>query len=123
MTRLLPRALQALDRFHTDHPWDHNAHYHPWIMRQLPRRFDRALDVGSGSGDPARLLAPRAASVQGLDADPAIVARARGLTGGTAPVRFTVGEAPADVPPGDHLPGARLRRRPFWRCTLVWHRR
>jgi hypothetical protein len=38
-------------------PWDHNAHHHRWILRQLPRRFNRAPDIGSGSGDLARLLA------------------------------------------------------------------
>ncbi|WP_239094534.1 hypothetical protein [Planotetraspora silvatica] len=60
MTEPSPRILQALDRFHAAHPWDHNAHYHRWILRQLPRSFDSALDVGCGSGDLARLLASRA---------------------------------------------------------------
>lgn len=102
MTTLLPRIFQALDRFHAVHPWDHNAHYHRWIMRQLPRRFDRALDIGSGSGDLGRLLASRATSVQGLDADPTIVARARELTGAAVPVQFTVGDALTEIPPGSY---------------------
>ncbi|OKK16145.1 SAM-dependent methyltransferase [Streptomyces sp. CB00455] len=102
MTTLLPRLFRALDRFHALHPWDHNAHYHRWIMRQLPRHFERALDVGSGSGDLARLLASRATSVQGLDADPAMVARARELTGAALPVRFTAGDALTEIPPGSY---------------------
>ncbi|MGW6704941.1 class I SAM-dependent methyltransferase [Streptomyces sp. NPDC054956] len=102
MSTLPHRLFEALDRFHEAHPWDHNAHYHRWIMRQLPPRFDRALDVGSGSGDLARLLSSRAASVQALDADPTIVARARELTGRTVPVRFTVGDAMTELPPGPH---------------------
>lgn len=77
MTALTPRLFRALDRFHAARPWDHNAHYHRWIMRQLPQRLGSTLDVGSGSGDLARLLATRADSVRGLDADPGIVARAR----------------------------------------------
>ncbi|MGW7059773.1 class I SAM-dependent methyltransferase [Streptomyces sp. NPDC054904] len=102
MTTLPRRMFRALDRFHAAHPWDHNAHYHGWIMRQLPRRFARALDVGAGSGDLARLLASRATSVQGLDADPTIVVRARELTALAVPVRFTVGDAMTEIPPGPY---------------------
>lgn len=77
MSTLLPRILRALEQFHATHPWDHNAHYHRWILRQLPRRFNSALDVGSGSGDLARLLASRAGAVHGIDVDRTIVDRAR----------------------------------------------
>ncbi|TLS41264.1 class I SAM-dependent methyltransferase [Streptomyces montanus] len=102
MTNPRYRLLQALHCFNAAHPWDHNAHYHPWILRQLPRRFDRALDVGCGSGDLARLLAVRAAEVHGIDADPEIVDRARELTpagSSAAPVTYTVADA-LDAGPG-----------------------
>ncbi|MEU0455641.1 class I SAM-dependent methyltransferase [Streptomyces sp. NPDC006129] len=218
MTSPPSRIPRALDRFHTARPWDHNAHFHPWILRQFPARLGSALDVGCGSGDLARLPAGRAGRVHGIDADPAITARARELTPASAPVTYTVAEAPDGLPdaaydaltcvavihhlpftealtafrdrlapggtlvvvgvhraedPVDHLlsfvsvplnivmallknrgrrvarpvamtartraadmtfseiareartvlPGARLRRRLFWRYTLVWHRR
>ncbi|ESP95732.1 methyltransferase (plasmid) [Streptomyces sp. GBA 94-10 4N24] len=100
MTTLLPRIFRALEQFHATHPWDHNAHYHQWILRQLPRRFNSALDVGSGSGDLARLLASRAGVVHGVDVDADIVARARELTAPAAPVTFTVGDALNEIPPG-----------------------
>jgi SAM-dependent methyltransferase len=102
VTTPVTRVLLALDRFHAAHPWDHNAHYHRWILRQLPPRFDSALDVGSGSGDLARLLASQAGVVHGIDADPAIVARARELTDQAAPVTFTVADALREMPPGPH---------------------
>ncbi|TPQ16454.1 class I SAM-dependent methyltransferase [Streptomyces sporangiiformans] len=105
MTNLRHRLLQALHRFNAAHPWDHNAHYHPWILRQLPRRFGRALDVGCGSGDLARLLAVRAAEVYGIDADPEIVDRARELTpagSSTAPVTYTVANALDGGPGGSY---------------------
>ncbi|MFH9439031.1 class I SAM-dependent methyltransferase [Streptomyces rochei] len=102
MTTLLPRIMRALEQFHATHPWDHNAHYHRWMLRQLPRRFNKALDVGSGSGDLARLLASRAGAVHGIDVDPTIVDRARGLTDPAAPVTFTVGDALKEVPPGPY---------------------
>lgn len=98
MTPLPRRALRALDRFHAAHPWDHNAPYHRWILRQLPARMDSALDVGSGSGDLARLLATRAGQVHGIDADPVITARARELTPAATPVTYTVADAPGGIP-------------------------
>ncbi|WP_335937888.1 class I SAM-dependent methyltransferase [Streptomyces sp. PTD5-9] len=102
MTTPSHRILQALDRFNAAHPWDHNAHFHRWILRRLPRRFDRALDVGCGSGDLARLLATRAGRVHAIDADPGIVDRARELTRPDAPVTFAVAEAPAGMPAGPY---------------------
>ncbi|MEU1480762.1 class I SAM-dependent methyltransferase [Streptomyces sp. NPDC005760] len=84
--------LDALARFNAAHPWSHNAHYHPWIMRQLPDRFDRALDVGCGSGDLARLLATRAAHVHGIDSDERIIAKARESAGPGLPVDFSVAD-------------------------------
>ncbi|MFD7663642.1 class I SAM-dependent methyltransferase [Streptomyces sp. NPDC059788] len=98
MTTLPHRVIRALDRFNAAHPWDHNAHYHRWLLRQLPRRFGLALDVGAGSGDLARLLAARADQVYGIDSDPAIIARARELTSPQAPVTFTVADAPTGIP-------------------------
>ncbi|MFJ4767960.1 class I SAM-dependent methyltransferase [Streptomyces uncialis] len=102
MTTLMPRVLGALDRFHAARPWDHNAHYHRWMLRQLPKRFGDALDVGCGSGELVRLLAVRAGSVQGLDADPTIIARARELTDPATPVNFLVGDAPEGMPRGPY---------------------
>jgi len=101
MKILTPGLLQALERFNSAHPWDHNAHYHPWLLRQLPRRLDRALDVGCGTGDLVRLLAGRAKEVCGVDSDPAIVARARELSGDRYPhVTYSVADAPDGLPSG-----------------------
>jgi 2-polyprenyl-3-methyl-5-hydroxy-6-metoxy-1,4-benzoquinol methylase len=103
MEILTPRVLRALERFNAAHPWDHNAHYHPWLLRQLPRRFGRALDVGCGTGDLVRLLAGRAEEVCGIDSDPEIVGRARELTGERlAHVTFSVADAPDGLPPGPY---------------------
>jgi SAM-dependent methyltransferase len=102
MEILSPRALRALERFNAAYPWDHNAHYHRWILRQLPRRFNRALDVGSGSGDLARLLAGRADAVQAVDSDPVITAQAQKLTPSGLLVTFTVADALAEFPAGPY---------------------
>lgn len=96
----LTRVLRALDEFHAARPWDHNAHYHRWILRQVPRHCRNALDVGSGTGDLARLLAERAGQVHGIDIDPATVKRARELTETATSVTVTVGDALTEMPSG-----------------------
>lgn len=101
--KILPsRALRALERFNAAYPWDHNAHYHRWLLRQLPRRFNRALDIGSGSGDLARLLARRAVAVKAVDSDPVITTQAQKLTPAALPVTFTVVDATTDFPAGSY---------------------
>jgi len=58
--------------------WDHNAHYHPWLLRQVPPGASRALDVGCGSGALTRRLSSLVASVDAVDASPAMIERATG---------------------------------------------
>ncbi|MFI8170448.1 class I SAM-dependent methyltransferase [Streptomyces sp. NPDC085931] len=98
MTSPSHRVLRALGRFHAARPWDHNARFHPWLLRNLPARVGSALDVGCGSGDLARSLAGRAGRVHAVDADPVILARARELTPASVPVTYTVADAPAGLP-------------------------
>ncbi|WP_405972631.1 class I SAM-dependent methyltransferase [Streptomyces sp. NBC_00988] len=103
MAVIPPRLLRALESFNSEHPWSHNAHYHPWLLRQLPRRFGRALDVGCGSGDLVRLLAARSTGgVEGIDSDPQIIALAKELTPSGVPAVFTVVDARAGIPVGPY---------------------
>lgn len=102
MKILSPRVLQALERFTAAYPWDHNAHCHRWILRQLPKRFYCAVGIGSGSGDLARLLARRAVAVTAVDADPVITVQPQKLTPSSLPVTFTVADAVAEFPAGSY---------------------
>ncbi|MGP9680417.1 class I SAM-dependent methyltransferase [Brachybacterium sp. AOP3-A1-3] len=59
------RLTQVNDR----HPWSHNHHFHPWILRSLPPSTGRALDVGCGRGDLVATLAGVVGRVDGIDPD------------------------------------------------------
>ena len=61
--------------------WDHNVHYHPFLLAHLPHRPALVLDVGSGLGTLCRRLATRAERVVGLDASAGMARRARALSG------------------------------------------
>ncbi|GAA1848011.1 class I SAM-dependent methyltransferase [Myceligenerans crystallogenes] len=67
------RAAEVLDRFNARHPWNHNDHFHGWILRRLPFRpaghHLRVLDVGCGEGELVARLRGRSAVVVGIDDD------------------------------------------------------
>ncbi len=70
--------------------WDHNAYYHPWLLRQVPPGAARALDVGCGSGALTRRLSERIASVDAVDSSPAMIERATERV--TVRARWMVGD-------------------------------
>lgn len=53
--------------------WDHNAYYHRLLLRHLPRRCRRALDVGCGAGAFAAELAAVCDHVDALDRSPQMI--------------------------------------------------
>lgn len=73
--------------------WDHNAHYHSYLLRQLPPRFVRALDVGCGAGAFARLLARRAVVVDAIDLSPVMIAQASAASSQPPNIRWVEGDA------------------------------
>src|SRR4028118_368446 len=53
MTKASPSVIRDdFDRIAllADEGWDHNSHYHDFLLRQLPERFRAALDAGGGTG-------------------------------------------------------------------------
>jgi ubiquinone/menaquinone biosynthesis C-methylase UbiE len=57
--------------------WDHNAHYHEYLMRHLPRKCGRVLEIGCGAGSFSRRLARRAERVTAIDLSPQMIRLAR----------------------------------------------
>ena len=76
--------------------WDHNAHYHDYVMRQVHRRrkhsLSRVLDVGCGSGALARRLAAEAGEVDAVDVSAAMIEAARSASENLVNVRWILGD-------------------------------
>ncbi len=62
--------------------WNHNIHYHGFVLDLLPAGCRRALDVGCGEGSLARKLARHCDEVVAIDSDAAALARARERSAG-----------------------------------------
>ncbi|MFL6230754.1 MAG: methyltransferase domain-containing protein [Pyrinomonadaceae bacterium] len=56
-----------------DDAWDHNAHYHQFLISQIPPRCRHALEIGCGTGEFSRLLARRAGTVLAIDLSPQMI--------------------------------------------------
>jgi SAM-dependent methyltransferase len=68
--------------------YDHNVHYHPFLLRELGPELGEALEIGCGSGQFSRLMAARAEQVLGVDLSANMIAAAQRESAGLANVRF-----------------------------------
>ncbi|MFI6587990.1 class I SAM-dependent methyltransferase [Embleya sp. NPDC050493] len=64
--------------------FDHNDHYHPLLLRQVPKNCRTALDVGCGTGRFARRLAASGIVVDAINPAEEVVAEARRRSPSTA---------------------------------------
>ena len=73
--------------------WNHNAHYHAFLLRQLPPRLREALEIGCGTGAFARSLAERSERVLAIDLSPRMIEVAKDRSKGHPNVEYTVADA------------------------------
>ncbi|HET8852781.1 MAG TPA: methyltransferase domain-containing protein [Ktedonobacteraceae bacterium] len=66
--RLAPLARES---------WDHNSHYHSFLLQHIPPHSKKALEIGCGTGAFARLLAKRVDHGVALDLSPQMIRLAR----------------------------------------------
>jgi SAM-dependent methyltransferase len=73
--------------------WEHNSHYHPFLLRQLPQRLGEVLEVGCGTGEFTRLLAERCERVVAVDLSPRMIETARARSKDHPNVEYLVADA------------------------------
>lgn len=57
--------------------WNHNAHYHRYLISQIPKQSQQVLEIGCGTGRFSRLLAQHAERVLAIDLSPVMIRVAR----------------------------------------------
>lgn len=91
----LASNFDAIARYTLDEgpqAWNHNAHYHDFLLARLPARREKALDIGCGTGVFTRALAPLFDRVEGVDLSVQSVRLARQRSCGRANVTYTQGD-------------------------------
>jgi ubiquinone/menaquinone biosynthesis C-methylase UbiE len=61
----------------TEENWNHNAHYHNYLINQIPVQCRHILELGCGTGEFSRLLAERAEKVLAIDLSPQMICLAK----------------------------------------------
>lgn len=72
--------------------WNHNSHYHRFLLKQLPSYCQSILDIGCGTGAFSRLLAERADRVIAIDLSPKIIEVAQRQSKSYTNIHFQVAD-------------------------------
>ena len=92
-TRTVREDFDRLADLSLEDGWNHNAHYHAFLLRQLPPRLREALEVGCGTGAFARSLAERSERVLAIDLSPRMVEVADDRSKGHPNIEYAVADA------------------------------
>jgi ubiquinone/menaquinone biosynthesis C-methylase UbiE len=102
--------------------WDHNSHYHPFLLKHLPPRLQNALDIGCGTGTFSRQLARRSEEVIGLDLSPEMIRVAESHSGEHNNIQYQVADVMNYPLPDNHFDSvasiATLHHLPFREILL-----
>jgi 2-polyprenyl-3-methyl-5-hydroxy-6-metoxy-1,4-benzoquinol methylase len=90
-TSQIQTDFDRLAAFSTD-GWDHNSHYHDFLLRQLPSHIESALDLGCGTGAFSRRLAERCNRVIGIDLSPQMIQFARERSSKYLNIQFEIAD-------------------------------
>ena len=70
--------------------WNHNNHYHDFLLRNVPPGCQKALEIGCGTGSFARLLAQHSSEVLALDLSPEMIRIAQSRSDKFSNIEFRV---------------------------------
>lgn len=77
----------------SDEGWDHNNHYHRYLMKRISPGCETALEIGCGTGAFSRLLAERSERVLALDLSPQMIRVAKERSKQCPNIHFEVADA------------------------------
>jgi SAM-dependent methyltransferase len=72
--------------------WNHNNHYHDFLLKQLPSSCESVLEIGCGTGEFSRLLAERSGRVVAIDLSPKMIEISKVKSGHLTNINFQVSD-------------------------------
>ncbi len=88
---------------HDQERWNHNNHYHHFLLKQLPPQCRTALDIGCGTGEFSRLLAQRVERVMAIDLSPNMIKIAKQRSRQFPNIDFQVADVMLWEPPTEKM--------------------
>ena len=76
LTQKIREDFDRLARYDREE-WNHNNHYHKFLLQQLPSHCKSVLDLGCGTGTFSRLLAERCDRIIAIDLSPQMITVAK----------------------------------------------
>jgi ubiquinone/menaquinone biosynthesis C-methylase UbiE len=89
---LIQADFDRIAQLSTDE-WNHNSHYHSFLLKYVPSPCADALDIGCGTGAFSRLLAQRCKRVLALDLSPQMIQVAQERSRPYTNIDFRVADA------------------------------
>ena len=78
--------------------WNHNNHYHNFLLQRVPPDCRETLEIGCGTGTFSRLLAERSQHVIALDLSPEMIRVARARSAQFPNIEFQVADVMSVLP-------------------------
>ncbi len=108
MSDLLTQKIRSdFDRIasleQTEATWDHNSHYHNFLLQQLPLHCANILEIGCGTRAFARRLVQRADRVMAVDLSPKMIEVAKLQSEAYTNIDFQVADIMQWEFPGEHF--------------------
>lgn len=75
-----PKSIQSdFDRIAllSDDAWNHNAHYHKYLLQRIPKQCRQILEIGCGTGEFSRMLSERSEKILAIDLSPQMIRLAK----------------------------------------------
>jgi len=83
--------------------WNHNVHYHNFLLSHVPDRCQQALEIGCGTGGFSRRLAQHAENVLAIDLSSQMVRVGRANSADHQNIEFVQGDILDYALPGNHF--------------------
>jgi 2-polyprenyl-3-methyl-5-hydroxy-6-metoxy-1,4-benzoquinol methylase len=77
--------------------WNHNTHYHEYLLQHIPQQCQHILEIGCGKGTLTRRLANRAARITAIDLSPIMLQYAQESSAGSHNIAYVCADF-VDVP-------------------------
>lgn len=92
VVEIVKRDFDKISAVETPMRWDHNNHYHPFLLKQLPARGSVCMDIGCGTGAFSRILSRQYERVEAIDVSSGMIQKARDQSKGYSNITFIEGD-------------------------------